>query len=81
METLHALLPKNEFSRLLLQTKIQDEVGDTGLFRFSYFRWVWEPASDGEVTVATKADDAGIGRSLWAVGGNASGMEEAREVM
>jgi hypothetical protein len=81
METLHALLPKNEFSRLLLQTKIQDEVGDTGLFRLSYFRWVWEPASEGEVMVATKVDDTGIYISLWAVGGNASRMEEAKEVM
>jgi hypothetical protein len=75
------LLPHNEFSRLLLQTKIQEEVGDTGLFRLSYFRWVWEPASEGEVTVATKADDAGINRSLWAAGGDSSGMEEARELI
>jgi hypothetical protein len=74
-------LPDNDLSTLLLQTKAQHEVGETGLFRLSYFRWVWEPTSEGEVTVATKADGAGIDKSLWAVGDEAPRMEEARETM
>jgi hypothetical protein len=74
-------LADNEVSTLLLQTKAQHEVGETGLFRLSYFHWVWEPTSEGEVTVATKLDGAGIDKSLWAVCGDAPGMEEARETM
>jgi hypothetical protein len=42
---------------------------------------VWEPQSENEISVATKADDAGINKSLWAVGGDAPGMEESREKM
>jgi hypothetical protein len=51
----------NNVSQLLLQTRALEEVGDTGLFRLFYFRWVCEPQSPNEVSVASaKADDAGV---------------------
>jgi hypothetical protein len=50
----------NELSQLILRTQAFKEIGDTGLFRLSYFRWVWEPQSLNEISVATKADDAGV---------------------
>jgi hypothetical protein len=75
----------NEFSRLLVQTKSGLQIGDGGLFRLTYFQWVWEPASENEVLVATKSDSAGIDLSLWAVGGGGveelSVMEQKRGVL
>jgi hypothetical protein len=71
----------NDLSQMILRTHALNEIGDTGLFRLSYFRWVWEPQSLHEVSVATKADDAAVDRSLWAVGGDGAGMENARELM
>jgi hypothetical protein len=75
----------NDFSRMLVQTKTGQELGDGGLYRLSYFRWVWEPAAENEVSVVTKADSAGIDLTLWAVGGGgveeSSVMEQKRGVL
>jgi hypothetical protein len=70
---------RNDFSRMLVQTKTAEMLGESGLFRLSYFRWVWEPQTENEISTATKSDDAGVNKSLWAVGGDAPGMEESRE--
>jgi hypothetical protein len=71
----------SQLAKLILQTNVQDQIGDTGVYRLSYFRWVWEPHSQIEVSVATKSDEAGVDKSLWAVGGEGPGIEEARETL
>jgi hypothetical protein len=45
--------------------------------RMVYFRWVWEPGDSGNVSTATKADEAEVNLSLWNVGGDGPGMEAA----
>jgi hypothetical protein len=66
-------------SSLLLHTDQMKQIGDTALFRLSYFRWVWEPQFGKQVSVASKADDAAIDTSIWAVGGDGPGLEVSRE--
>jgi len=46
-----------------------------------YRGWFWDPLDSVEVSVATKADDAEVDLSLWNVGGDGPGMEEARTVL
>jgi hypothetical protein len=43
----------------------------------TWFRWVWEPGDSGNVSTATKADEAKVDLSLWNVGGDGPGMEVA----
>jgi hypothetical protein len=43
--------------------------------------WNWVVDTVGEERVATKADDAGVDLSLWAVGGEGTGMEAARQTL
>jgi hypothetical protein len=38
--------------------------------RMVYFGWVWEPGDSGNVSTATKADEAEVDLSLWNVGGD-----------
>ena len=45
------------------------------------FGWHWDSADGIEVSTAARADDAKIDLSLWNVGGDAEGMEEAREII
>jgi hypothetical protein len=73
--------PTSDLSRLLVQTKGSTQIGETGLFRLSYFAWVWEPKTKDEVSTATKADDAEINRAIWAVGGEGTGLERKRETI
>lgn len=47
--------------------------------RMMYFGWVWEDQATKDVTVATKADDAEMDLSLWAVGGNGQRLDKARD--
>jgi hypothetical protein len=61
---------------LLVQTQSGQKIGDGGLYRLSSFQWVcWEPASENDVSVATKSDSSGIDLNMWAVGGG--GVEES----
>ena len=46
------------------------EIPGTTLQRRSFFRWVWDPLDSANVTVARKADDAGVDEALWSVGGD-----------
>jgi hypothetical protein len=66
----------NEFSRLLVHTKTGQQIGHGGLYRLSHFKWVWEPASENDILIATKTDSVGIDRlTLWDVGGG--GVDES----
>jgi len=51
------------------------------LERAVYYGWVWEPKDAFDVTVATHSDDAEVNLSLWNVGGDGPGMEEARKAI
>ena len=51
------------------------------LERMVYFGWVWEPGDSGNVSTATKADEAEVDLSLWNVGGDGPGMEAARATL
>ena len=42
-----------------------------------YFGWHWDVADANGILMASKADDAGVDLSLWNVGGDAPGMEQA----
>jgi hypothetical protein len=55
---------------------VRDGGGDA-----DFLGWNWAADAIGEVRVATKSDDAEVDLSLWAVGGDAPGMEEARGVL
>lgn len=46
-----------------------------------YFAWHWDATDTVNISVATKADDAEIDLSLWNVGGDGPGMEDARAVI
>jgi len=50
----------------------------TPVERQVYFGWHWDALDSFEISIATKADNAKIDLSLWNVGGDAPGMEEAR---
>ena len=43
-----------------------------------YHGWVWETTDVLKVGVATRSDDSAVDYELWAVGGQAEGMERAR---
>jgi hypothetical protein len=47
----------------------------------AYFGWVWEPGDAVNVSTATKSNDAKVDLSLWNVGGDAPGMEQARSTL
>ena len=51
----------------------------TPLERLLYFGWVWDPKETLNIAVACRRDDAEVDLQLWAIGGNAEGMEAARE--
>jgi hypothetical protein len=53
----------------------------TNLERLAYFGWIWDYTDSVKVTVARKADGASFDTAIWAVGGNAAGMEAAREAL
>lgn len=46
-----------------------------------YFGWHWDSEDGVNVSTAAKADDAEVDLSLWNVGGDEDGMEEARKVI
>jgi hypothetical protein len=46
-----------------------------------FLGWNWVVNAAGEIRVATKADDAGVDLSLWAVGGDSPEMEPARQTL
>lgn len=67
--------------------RVSTGVGDLGdlsdvrsLRQMVYFGMVWE-AHSVDVAGAAKADDATVDVSLWAVSGDAPGMEEARAML
>jgi hypothetical protein len=47
----------------------------------AYFGWIWDHTDSIKVTVAKKADGASFDTGIWAVGGDAAGLEEARETI
>jgi len=51
------------------------------LERAVYFGWVWEPKDAFDITVAMRSDDAEVNLSLWNVGGDGPGMEDARKAI
>jgi hypothetical protein len=55
---------------------VRDGGGDA-----DFLGWNWAADALGEARVATKADDAEVDLSLWAVGGDEPGMEEARATL
>jgi len=50
----------------------------TPVERQVYFGWHWDALDSIDISIATKADDAKVDLSLWNVGGDAPGMEDAR---
>lgn len=61
--------------------ELNSRVPGTQLERLAYFGWVWEPGDAAAVTVAARADGSGVDLSLWAVGGAAPHMEQARQTL
>jgi hypothetical protein len=55
---------------------VRDGGGDN-----DFLGWNWVVDTAGEARVATKADDAGVDLSLWAIGGDEPEMELARQVL
>jgi hypothetical protein len=53
----------------------------TNLERLAYFGWIWDHTDSIKVTVAKKADGASFNTAIWAVGGDAAGLEKAREAI
>jgi hypothetical protein len=55
---------------------VRDGGGDN-----DFLGWNWVVDTAGEARVATKADDAGVDLSLWAIGGDGPKMELARQIL
>ena len=64
---------------LFLNSDLEDS--RTALECWIYFGWHWDPIDSVDISVATKADDAEVDLSLWNVGGDGPGMENARGII
>jgi hypothetical protein len=57
-------------------------IGDAPHFdRMQFYGWEWGEADAIEAAAACRADDAQVDLTLWAIGGEGAGMEEARQVI